>query len=310
MLTILNVAYPFARVGPDAVGGAEQIASLLDSALVAKGHRSIVIASEGSQIAGLHWPVPAEEGPLDDCARQRASAPPPARDRRGRRAFPVDLVHLHGIDFDAYCPRRVGRWLRCIFRWTGTRARRWPPTAQISLCMGSPTVQMRAAPADARFLPPIANGVDTKALAARHAETRFRVVPWTHLPREGRAPRHRCGETRRSPFDHCRPGLPLRGSRALLRRRDRAAARPLLPVPRVRSRSLASAASFRQRVAWSFRARPRKPVRSSPWRRWPAARRSSRSATARSPKSLRTGEPAISSIRRRDGRRHSRRASD
>ncbi|TIU34927.1 MAG: glycosyltransferase family 4 protein, partial [Mesorhizobium sp.] len=35
-LTVLNVAYPLAPVGPDAVGGAEQVLSALDRALVEK----------------------------------------------------------------------------------------------------------------------------------------------------------------------------------------------------------------------------------------------------------------------------------
>ena len=43
-LTVLSVSYPLAPVGPDAVGGAEQILSALDAGLVAAGHRSIVVA--------------------------------------------------------------------------------------------------------------------------------------------------------------------------------------------------------------------------------------------------------------------------
>ena len=42
-LTVLSVGYALAPVGPDAVGGAEQILSALDRALVTAGHRSIVI---------------------------------------------------------------------------------------------------------------------------------------------------------------------------------------------------------------------------------------------------------------------------
>ena len=39
-------------VGPDAVGGAEQVLSALDRALVAAGHRSLVVAWRGSEVAG------------------------------------------------------------------------------------------------------------------------------------------------------------------------------------------------------------------------------------------------------------------
>ena len=47
VLTVLNVAYPLAPVGPDAVGGAEQVLSAIDQALTEAGHRSIVVACEG-----------------------------------------------------------------------------------------------------------------------------------------------------------------------------------------------------------------------------------------------------------------------
>jgi hypothetical protein len=58
-LTVLSVAYPFAPVGPDAVGGAEQILSALDRALVRAGHCSVVVACEGSEVAGSVVPVPS-----------------------------------------------------------------------------------------------------------------------------------------------------------------------------------------------------------------------------------------------------------
>src|SRR5437764_10808824 len=50
-LTVLSVGYALAPVGPAAVGGAEQILSALDQALVAAGHRSLVVAPEGSHTA-------------------------------------------------------------------------------------------------------------------------------------------------------------------------------------------------------------------------------------------------------------------
>lgn len=48
-LTVLSVAYPLAPVTADPVGGAEQVLARMDRALVDAGHRSIVIASEGSR---------------------------------------------------------------------------------------------------------------------------------------------------------------------------------------------------------------------------------------------------------------------
>lgn len=103
-LTVLSVAYPFSPVGPDAVGGAEQVLSLIDSALVRDGHRSIVIASEGSRTVGQLRPTPRVSGPLDKTAWWSAH-------QEHRRAIaevlesqPVDLVHLHGNDFYRYLP--------------------------------------------------------------------------------------------------------------------------------------------------------------------------------------------------------------
>lgn len=51
-LIVLNVAYPFAPVGPDTAGGAEQIVSALDRALVRAGHRSLVVGCAGSHTEG------------------------------------------------------------------------------------------------------------------------------------------------------------------------------------------------------------------------------------------------------------------
>ena len=71
-LTILSVAYPLSPVAPDSVGGAEQVVATLDRALVKAGHRSVVIACEGSQVEGTLVPIPSCEGDLDDTARARA----------------------------------------------------------------------------------------------------------------------------------------------------------------------------------------------------------------------------------------------
>ncbi|MFL6691704.1 MAG: glycosyltransferase, partial [Ramlibacter sp.] len=103
-LTVLSVAYPFAPLGPAAVGGAEQVLGLLDAALVDAGHTSIVVASEGSVVRGTLVPTPAIAGEIDEAQRKRAWA-------EHRRAIdsvlcsrPVDVIHLHGIDFEAYLP--------------------------------------------------------------------------------------------------------------------------------------------------------------------------------------------------------------
>jgi hypothetical protein len=39
-LTVVSLAYPIVPIGPDTVGGTEQVVSMLDAALVRAGHRS------------------------------------------------------------------------------------------------------------------------------------------------------------------------------------------------------------------------------------------------------------------------------
>jgi glycosyltransferase involved in cell wall biosynthesis len=103
MTTVLSVAYPFAPVGPDAVGGAEQVVAALDAALVAAGWRSVVLACPGSRVAGRLVTTPALPAVIDDDARRTIWAT--VRAWLEALAPRVDLVHLHGLDFTHYLPR-------------------------------------------------------------------------------------------------------------------------------------------------------------------------------------------------------------
>ncbi|WP_394827926.1 GNAT family N-acetyltransferase [Pendulispora albinea] len=105
MLTVLNVAYPFAPVTPDAVGGAEQIASAVEKAAARAGYRSLVLACEGSKTEGQLFEVPRVHGALiperqaEIQARYRAAIDRIVAEER------VDVVHMHGVDFHTYLPR-------------------------------------------------------------------------------------------------------------------------------------------------------------------------------------------------------------
>jgi glycosyltransferase involved in cell wall biosynthesis len=103
-LTVLNVAYPLALVGPDATGGAEQVLTRLDGALVHHGHRSLVVACEGSNVEGTLVSIPRPAAPLDDAARRRAQLATREAIEGALARWQVDVLHFHGVDFQAYAP--------------------------------------------------------------------------------------------------------------------------------------------------------------------------------------------------------------
>src|SRR3954454_2603261 len=103
-LTVLSIGYSLALVGPDVVGGAEQVLSALDRALVAAGHRSIVVAPAGSQIAGNLVSTAPLPSPITDeaCRSMRQRQREAIAEALAR--WPVDLIHAHGIDFAEHLP--------------------------------------------------------------------------------------------------------------------------------------------------------------------------------------------------------------
>jgi len=188
-LTVLSVAYPLAPVGPDAVGGAEQVLSAVDRALHAAGHRSIVVAQEGSTVAGALRPVPRPRGALDDAARAKAQADTARAVAEALRAERVDALHLHGIDFHAYLPPRGPPALVTLHlpaSWYPAEALR--PSRPATWLHGVSASQ-HAALLDARaepLLPPVPNGVPVEALgAARHARRPFALALGRVCPEKG-----------------------------------------------------------------------------------------------------------------------------
>jgi glycosyltransferase involved in cell wall biosynthesis len=183
-MTVLSVAYPLAPVGPDAVGGSEQVLWQLDQALVAAGHTSLVVACAGSRSAGTLFAVPAVSGPIDGGVIANAWGPHRARIAQVLREHTVDLVHLHGFDFHAYLPppgppvlatlhlppswyplpalhpKRPGTYLHCVSR-----------------------SQHDACPESMHLLPPIENGVEVDRFqayprrAGHHALMLGRICP-------------------------------------------------------------------------------------------------------------------------------------
>ncbi|ACL55973.1 glycosyltransferase [Methylobacterium nodulans] len=167
-LTILHVAYPLAPVGPDAAGGAEQVLTALDAALVAAGHRSLVVACAGSRPAGELIVVPRETGVLDEAAIAAARLRHAEAVAAALRDHPeIDVVHMHGIDFHAYLPPPgppVLATLHAPFSWYAPAALHPARPRTVLTCVSAH--QHRSAPPGLPLLDPIPNGVPVEALRA------------------------------------------------------------------------------------------------------------------------------------------------
>jgi len=185
-LTVLNVAYPFAPVGVNAVGGAEQVLTALDEALVRAGHRSIVVACEQSRTRGqLVASVRCHEvlsGDLCDFVR--------AEHRRAiehaLRRWPVDLIHFHGVDFHGYLPPThvpvlVTLHLPLSF-YPSEALRKLPANCHLQCVSAS---QARSWTGEPALLPVIENGVDIDGLSGAHARRDFALALGRICPEKG-----------------------------------------------------------------------------------------------------------------------------
>lgn len=186
MPTILNVAYPLAPVGPDAIGGAEQIVTLLDDAIVRAGWESIVIAAESSVTRGTLVSTPLPDGPLGEDARRAAQERHRAAIEAVLRQRSVDLVHLHGVDFHRYLPPPGVPALVTLHLPPSF----YPPEAfrpdrpdTFVHCVSR--AQHAACPRGARLLPPIENGVPVDDFAARVRRRDFALALGRICPDKG-----------------------------------------------------------------------------------------------------------------------------
>lgn len=187
-LTVLLVGYPLAPVGPDAVGGVEQVVSMLDEALTRGGHRSIVVAPQGSSCAGtlLATPAPPPDAVLDEAAVAMAH-------HHHRRAiadallrYPIDLVHLHGVDFDRYLPEPGVPALVTLHlppSFYAPDVFRLSRPATFFHCVSA--TQRRACPPEARLLPDIPNGVRLEHYRPRRHKRAFALTLGRICPEKG-----------------------------------------------------------------------------------------------------------------------------
>lgn len=202
-LTVLSVAYALAPAGPDAVGGAEQVLSALDHALVAAGHRSIVVACAGSEVAGtlLDYPAPDIGQPLADARAAERHGWVRARAAEAMATAAVDVIHMHGLDFLDTLPPPGPPVLATLHlppAWYPAEA--LAPARPGTWVHGVSATQAATIPASPQVLPPITNGVPVDRLGAlslsrrNYALVLARICPekGVHLALEAA---HRAGVT-------------------------------------------------------------------------------------------------------------------
>lgn len=185
-LTVLSVAYPLTPVGPDAVGGSEQILTLLDAALTRAGHRSIVVACEGSNPAGTLVGTPRWTDPITEEVRGWAQEQHRIAIEQALKTWQVDVIHMHSLDFWAYLPsgsvpllatlhlppdwypkkvfklRHPNLWMNCVSRSENESCPKYP-----------------------RMLPHIDNGVDIDRLQVPLRKRDFALALGRICPEKG-----------------------------------------------------------------------------------------------------------------------------
>jgi len=185
-LTVLSVAYPLTEVGENAVGGSEQVVTMLDRALTEAGHRSLVIAAEGSQVRGKLVASPAARGMIDQAARQRSQKIHARLIRETLAAEAVDLVHMHSLDFHAYLPAPGTPTLATLHLPTD-----WYP-ADIFYLKRQHTYlncvslsQEKVCPPSPLLVPAVGNGVDVERIGGRSPRQGFALSLGRICPEKG-----------------------------------------------------------------------------------------------------------------------------
>lgn len=186
-LNVLNVAYPFAPVGADAVGGAEQVVAQLDAGLTRAGHNSVVVACEDSEITGTLLPTPRRDTQcIDAPVREAAARAHRAAIARALSTWRIDLVHLHGLDFLDYLPPPgvpVLITLHLPIAWYPASAFQHQRPRTFLQCVSA--TQQRDCPPEARSLAPIENGVPGELFEGRHAKRSFALCLGRICPEKG-----------------------------------------------------------------------------------------------------------------------------
>jgi glycosyltransferase involved in cell wall biosynthesis len=162
------------------------VLAAVDRALVAAGHRSVVVAMDGSRVAGELAPIPRRAGTLDPETRAEAQADARSAVAAALRRERIDVVHMHGIDFDACLPEPgvpVLATLHLPLDWYPARALR-PARPDTHLhCVSA--AQRLAGPPGLELLPDVPNGVDADAFGGPHARRGFVLMLGRICPEKG-----------------------------------------------------------------------------------------------------------------------------
>ena len=184
-LTVLSVSYSLAKVSESTAGGAEQVLLTLDRALVEHGQRSLVLAPLGSRCCGLLAPVHTPAGGLDDRAKRQARQSFKYSLERVLDRYPVDIVHMHGVDFHQYLPESnmpVVVSLHLPLAWYPQEALR--QRSNLALVAVSKT-QALSSPPGACIEHTIANGVDLKRFPGRARKGDYALFLGRICPEKG-----------------------------------------------------------------------------------------------------------------------------
>jgi glycosyltransferase involved in cell wall biosynthesis len=184
--TVLSVAYPLTQVGEDAVGGSEQILTSLDRALTQAGHRSLVIAEEGSAAHGTLIPSPKARGKIDDGERRWARKVHKQLIKETLASHSVDMIHMHSLDFHHYLPDGSIPILATLHLppdWYPDSIFRSPRKNLHLNCVSYS--QQKACPKTPLLLPAVPNGVDVARLHGPMVKQNYALALGRICPEKG-----------------------------------------------------------------------------------------------------------------------------
>jgi glycosyltransferase involved in cell wall biosynthesis len=185
-LRVLSVAYPFAPVSTDSIGGAEQVLNCLDQALVTNGHESYVAAAEGSQTRGTLIAIKQPEGQISASTRERVYREVRQRVREALECYSVDLIHMHGIDFYNYIPAAnipVLVTLHLPLEWYPVEA--FLIRQRNVFLHGVSDSQVRTCPESVTLQKPIENGVSIDEFTIARRKSNFALCLGRICPEKG-----------------------------------------------------------------------------------------------------------------------------